>query len=116
MSIMLPYKSDETLVILLFEIILDRLSWFRSEKFEVVLEGLNIIQIRSVNIGEAWELLINHNVGVLVVHKTESPRLIVSYIKESPVQLLFRNFHRATFRTLFVLLASISVLLVCGCQ
>lgn len=113
---MLPYKSDETLVILLFEIILDRLSWLRSEKFEVVLEGLNIIQIRSVNIGEARELLINHNVGVFVVHKTESPRLIVSYIKESPVQLLFRNFHRATFRTLFVLLASISVLLVCGCQ
>ena len=52
-SIMLPYKSDETLVNLLFEIILDRLSGFRSEKFEVVLERLDILQIRSVNIGEA---------------------------------------------------------------
>jgi hypothetical protein len=113
---MLPYKSDETLVILLFENILDRLSWFRSEKFEVVLEGLDILQIRSVNIGEAWKLLIHHNVGVLVVHKAKSPRFIVSYIKESPVQLLFRNFHSATFRTLFVLLAPISVLLICGCQ
>jgi hypothetical protein len=50
---MLPYKSDETLVNLLFEIILDRLSGFRSEKFEVVLERLDILQIRSVNIGEA---------------------------------------------------------------
>ena len=53
-SIMLPYKSDETLVNLLFEISLDRLSGFRSEKLEVVLERLDILQIRSVNIGEAW--------------------------------------------------------------
>jgi hypothetical protein len=115
-SIILSYKSDETLVDLLFKIILDWLSGFRGEKFEVVLKRFDILQIRSVNIGEAWELLIYHNVSVLIVHKAESPRLIVSYVKESPVQLLFRNFHRATFRTLFVLLASVSVLLVCGCQ
>jgi len=78
--IILPYESNETLINMVFAIILDRLSGLRSEKFEVVLERLDILQIRSVYIGEAWELLIHHNVGVLVVHKAESPRLIVSDI------------------------------------
>ena len=97
MSAILPYKSDETLINVLFMINLDWLSWLRSDKFKVVLERLEILQIRSVNIGKAFELLIHHNVCVLIVHKAESPRLIVSDFKESPVQLLFRNFHCATF-------------------
>lgn len=50
---MLPYKSDETLVNLVIEVVLDRLSWLRSEKLKVVLERLNILQVRSVNICEA---------------------------------------------------------------
>lgn len=112
---MIPYELDETLINILFVIILDGLSWLRSEKLEVVLERLNSLQIRSINIGETRKLLVDHNVGVLVVHKMESPRLIVRHLKKSSVQLLFRNFHGATFRSLFGLLASVSVLLVCGC-
>lgn len=112
---MIPYKLNETLINIIFVIILDGLSWLRSEKLEVVLERLNFLQIRSINIGETRKLLVDHNVGVLVVHKMESPRLIVRHLKKSSVQLLFRNFHGATFRSLFGLLASVSVLLVCGC-
>jgi hypothetical protein len=63
-----PYESDEPLINMLFAIILNGLSGLRSEKVEIVLERLDILQIRSVYIGEAWELLIHHNVGVLVVH------------------------------------------------
>ena len=63
-----PYESDEPLINMLFAIILNGLSGLRNEKVEIVLERLDILQIRSVYIGEAWELLIHHNVGVLVVH------------------------------------------------
>ena len=49
---MLTYESNETLINLVFIIILNGLSWLRSEKLEVVLERLDILQIRSINIGE----------------------------------------------------------------
>jgi enterochelin esterase-like enzyme len=52
MLMMLPYESNETLINLVFIIILDGLSWLRSEKLEVVFERLDILQIRSINIGE----------------------------------------------------------------
>ena len=52
MLMMLTYESNETLINLVFIIILDGLSWLRSEKLEVVFERLDILQIRSINIGE----------------------------------------------------------------
>ena len=52
MLMMLTYESNETLINLVFIIILNGLSWLRSEKLEVVLERLDILQIRSINIGE----------------------------------------------------------------
>lgn len=63
----------------------DTLGWIRNglgrlgcEQLDVVLEGLYILKVWAVDVSKTCKLLVDDDVCVLIIHKSQTATLIVS--------------------------------------